>query len=283
MSIVDAISKAKRSAQQNRVPTPVVADAVGPRDVPPQPILESPAAKPLKPMSVPLLDIDILSCSRNKVLLPGAEASTDGKVETAFRMLRTRVLQRSRANNWTTIGITSASPSDGKTLTSLNLALSLAKEKNSEIVLLDLDMRNPSVCERLGVNPPNHMREFFEGLVSAEDLFFSIGVEHLMLAGGAQPSNNSSELLSNTKFEELIDQIKSSLVRPLVIIDLPPVLSTDDALVLAPRLDAIFLIASEGQTTRDELNRAAGLLSEYSLAGFVLNRSQQAVKGYGYY
>lgn len=286
MSIVDAISKAKKIAQQSRAHDAAhVAVRADARDliVPEllQPAVHSPL--PLQPIRPTLVDLDLAVCRSHRVMVPGSEEFLNNDVESAYRMLRTRLLQRARANAWTTIGVTSACPDDGKTLTALNLALSLAKEKNSEIVLLDLDMRNPSIFKCLGIAPPNHMLEYFEDGVDAENLFVSIGLENLILAGGAQTSEKSSELLSSSKFENLVTYIKGAVSKPLIVIDLPPVLSTDDALVLAPRLDAILVVTSEGKTARADLQRAANMLSEFRIAGFVLNRSQDAVKGYGYY
>lgn len=286
MSIVDAISKAKRIAQQTQSQD-VVSSArqqVPSREIP-IPVVEAVVA-PLPPtirLEPAIVDVNVSVCHKHRVVLPGSEELLDKKVESAYRMLRTRLLQRARSQGWSTIGVTSACPDDGKTLTALNLALSLAKERNNEIVLLDLDMRNPSVFKCLDIAPPNHMVEYFEGAIRAEDLFVTIGVDNLLLAGGAQTSEKSSELLSSQKFEELIDIAKSATIKPLIIIDLPPVLITDDALVLAPRLDAILVVTSEGKTARTELQRAVETLSEFQIAGYVLNRSQDAVKDYGYY
>jgi len=287
MSIVDALSKAKKNAQLRNQDVTLVQPReavvpVAPPIVAQPPVPPAPQA-PLKRIEPASVDLDPLTCRRNRLLLAGSEELLDRKVESAYSMLRTRLLQRARTQGWTTIGITSACPDDGKTLTALNLALSLAKEKNSEIFLLDLDMRNPSVFKCIGASPPDHIREYFEGSVALDSLFVTIGVDNLMLAGGAQVSDRSSELLSSNKFEELVNHIKQSSTNPLIIVDLPPVLITDDALVLAPRLDAILLVTSEGKTPRAELQRAVDTLSEFRLAGFVLNRSQDSVKGYGYY
>jgi len=290
MSIVDALTRAKKLAQQNRpVPQPRIEEPVAPVasdvtqvhaplavPVPPPP-RPAPAIKKIEGARV---ELDVTTCINSRLLVPGSEETLDRKVESAFRMLRTRLLQRARTNGWTTIGVTSAGPNDGKTLTSINLALSIAREKSNEVFVLDLDMRNQSVCGALGIVPKNNMREYFEGTVPADDIFMNIGIGNLLVAAGLQNSERSSELLANAKFEELIDFIKASSVKPIVIIDLPPVVTTDDALVLAPRLDAILLVTSEGKTARDQLDRAVDLLSDFRLVGYVLNRSQQAAGGY---
>src|ERR1700759_3576825 len=93
----------------------------------------------------------------NRLLLSASVAEDRGTV-ASYGMLRTRILHRARSKGWQTIGVTSAAPKDGKSLTAVNLALSLAREKNSVVILLDLDMRNPSVCRTLGITPQNELR-----------------------------------------------------------------------------------------------------------------------------
>jgi protein-tyrosine kinase len=228
-----------------------------------------------------VLSIDAQACRENRLLVPGT-TDKDAAAVAAYRMLRTRILHRVRARNWVTIGVTSASPNDGKTLTAINLSLSLAREKNSEVVLLDLDMRNPSVCRSLGIEPNFELRNFFEKKTELEHVFFSIiGVENLLLSGNTGSSQHASELLSSTRFEELIQHIKDRTTNPIVLIDLPPVLTTDDALVLAPRLDAILFVASQGRTERADIEKATGLLADFPIAGLVLNRSTEAAHYYG--
>jgi len=197
-------------------------------------------------------------------------------------MLRTRLLHRARNSNWTTIAVTSAGPNDGKTLTVVNLALSLAREKSREIVLLDLDMRNPSVCRALGVYPGHELRDYLEHGQLIEKLFFTVGSENLLIAGSVTPTENASELLAGAIFDELIATLKRGTVDPIVLIDLPPILVTDDALVLAPRVDAVLVVASEGMTNRSELEKALHLLSEFPVAGVVLNRAAKSSPDYNY-
>jgi protein-tyrosine kinase len=218
----------------------------------------------------------------NRVLL-SASVQSDRGVIAAYGMLRTRILHRARASGWQTVGLTSAAPQDGKSLTAVNLALSLAREKNSVVVLLDLDMRNPSVCRTLGITPPNELRDFFEYRIETpDDLFMSIGIENLLIAGNITPTENSAELLASSRLEELLAFIRKSTTSPVILIDLPPVLSPEDTLVVAPRLDSLVLVASEGRTPRADLQKAGELLADFPVIGMVLNRSSDRVQAYGY-
>ena len=231
----------------------------------------------IRPLAVTL---DIPACRERRLLVTGAE--TDGGAVAAYRMLRTRLLHRARASGWTTIGVTSAGPNDGKTLTALNLALSMSRDKGREIVLLDMDMRNPSVCRTLGVQPARELSEFLEQGANAQNLFFSIGSDNLLVAGGVNAISHASELLASPKFDDLLHLVKQGVVDPIVLLDLPPVLITDDALVVAPKIDAFMIVASEGTSGRAEVAKALNLLADFPIAGVVLNRAAEATQGYDY-
>jgi protein-tyrosine kinase len=225
--------------------------------------------------------VDRDQCREQRVLLNGAE-DKDAAAVAAYRMLRTRLLQRTRTNKWTTIAVTSAGPNDGKTLTAINLALSMAREKTRDVVLLDLDMRKPSVCRTLGVLPPRELRGCLELGDHFRDPFFTIGNENLLIAGSVTPSEQASELLASAHFDALLSAVRDGVANPIVLIDLPPVLLTDDALVVAPKIDAMLVVASEGLTGRAELAKALHLLSEFHIAGVVLNRAAESTPGYDY-
>jgi protein-tyrosine kinase len=227
------------------------------------------------------VSLDRDACRERRLLVNGDDEK-DGAAVAAYRMLRTRLLHRARMKQWVTIAVTSAGPNDGKTLTALNLAFSMAREKSREIILLDMDMRNPSVCRALNVQPARQLRDFLELGGDAQGMFFSVGNENLLIAGSTVPTDDASELLSSPRFDQLIGDLKQGTVNPVVLIDLPPVLVTDDALVVAPKIDAILVVASEGLTNRADLTKALDLLSEFPIAGVVLNRAVDTTPGYDY-
>jgi protein-tyrosine kinase len=229
----------------------------------------------------PLVDYDLRTCAAARILIGHEDTSrSNASGAAAYRMLRTRVLQRTRSNRWSTIGVTSPGPGEGKSVTALNLAMALAREGNSNVFLLDLDMRNPKMCEYLGVVPPREINECFTGDAQPADVLFSIGVEHLILAGSRTPTTEASELLATEHLEDLFDYIHGIAPEPLILVDLPPLLSTDDAIIVAPKVDAVLLVLSEGKSRRDNAAKALDLLTEFELAGIVLNRSHTTVSDY---
>src|SRR6185295_16963230 len=116
-------------------------------------------------------------------------------------VLRTRILQRTRSNLWNTIGITSPGQGDGKSVTALNLALSLAREGNNNVFLIDLDMRNPKLCHYLGAVPPRDINDYFAGEAAPNEVLFSIGVDNLTLGGSLTSTDQASELLATGRVE----------------------------------------------------------------------------------
>jgi protein-tyrosine kinase len=291
MSIVDALEKAKRLAETRADPVrqQMQKRRAASRTLPgSMQVASSRADAPTHPASdrekidFPALSYDRAVCCSNRIIVPDADSRL-AQAAPAYRMLRTRILQRCRVNNWSTLAITSPGPGEGKSVTALNLAISIAREGNQDAFLIDLDMRNPSICRYLGVPPPaSTVQEFFAGKASARDLFFTVGLDRLTVAGSTDGVGNASELLATDRLEELLQFIKELSPNPMIVCDLPPVVNTDDALVVAPRMDAFALVVSEGGTRRDSLQQALDLLSDFPLAGVVLNQSYESL-GSEYY
>jgi Mrp family chromosome partitioning ATPase len=233
-------------------------------------------------LAFPQLNVDRALAETNRIALPDTRLAGNAHVGAAYRMVRTRLLHTVNTNNWTTLAITSPEAGEGKSLTAINLALNVARDRTSTVFLVDLDMRNPSICRYLGVQPPHELISFFAGQAAPEGMFFSIGPDNLAIAGSTTTTGFASELLSGRRLEDLVDYIKSVAVNPIVLIDLPPVLLTDEALLVAPRVDATLLVVAEGKTRRDCLVRAKALLADFTCAGVILNRSSENLGARGY-
>jgi Mrp family chromosome partitioning ATPase len=234
-------------------------------------------------MKLPRLEIDSAVANSHRIYLPQSTDVEAAQASAAYRILRTRLLQKLRRNQWTTLAITSPGAGEGKSLTTINLALNLSRDAATSVFVLDLDMRNPSICRYLGVSPPQELVSYFRNEGSPADVLFSIGVDNLGIAGSIVPTDHASELLAGSRFEELLTYITSIAQDPIILIDLPPVLVTDEALLLAPRVDACALVVAEGRTRRDSLMRAKGLLGEFNFAGVILNRSSASFGADSYY
>ncbi|HZO22330.1 MAG TPA: hypothetical protein VFB37_07460, partial [Steroidobacteraceae bacterium] len=156
MTIIESALERAKALKSGRpaLHTPAAPAAV---HRPPRRVLDGPAPSVLfQPQRVAL---DPRAARENRLLL-NSSVQEDRPAIAAYGMLRTRLLHRARAKGWTTIGVTSPAPQDGKSLTALNLSLSLAREQNNTVALIDLDMRNPSMCRCLGIEPPVELRDF---------------------------------------------------------------------------------------------------------------------------
>ncbi len=195
----------------------------------------------------------------------------------AYRMLRTQVLQRARAHRLATLGVISAAHGEGKTLTAINLALSLAAEPNQAVLLIDLDLRRPSVSRTLGLPLDRGLEAWFAGTARIEELWRGIeGVDRLFVLPTLTPVPQSSEVLAEEATRRMLADLKERDPGRLLVVDLPPALLCDDALTLAPQLDAVVLVVSEGRTRREDVSRVLELLGNTRVIGTVLNRSSES-------
>lgn len=211
-------------------------------------------------------------------------ALPDHQFKDAYRMLRTRVLQTMRANNWNTLAVTGPASGCGKTLTAINLAVSLAMEITNTVLLVDLDLRKPSIHKYFGYQPELGLSDYLTGSATLPDILVSPGIARLVVLPGRESLINSSEMLRSPKMVNLVSELKYRYPERIIIFDLPPILAADDALSFAPYTDAMLMVAENGGTQRDDLQKAIEILRDAPLIGTVLNKAPiSTTSGYGYY
>ena len=216
--------------------------------------------------------------------LAGAEFD-DPMITDRYRLLRTRIKQRMEPRGWNTLGITSPSSKEGKSLNSLNIAITASRDADSAVVLIDADLRRPSVAKYAGLAPDYGLIDYLAGDVEIDQVLYRIENEPGLFIIPSRLVNNLAppvESLGSQRMSDLLDQFISAGF--LVIVDLPPVMVADDVLSLAPKLDALLLIIRDGQTKTNELKESTDLLADFNLLGTVLNDSEEPSGGaYGYY
>jgi Mrp family chromosome partitioning ATPase len=214
---------------------------------------------------------------RNRIMNP---MSAD-PAAVAFRMLRTQVLQRMDANGWRSLAIFSPGTSDGKTTTAINLALSLASDQSHTVLLVDFDFKNPKLASRLDLSPEFGANDVLIGNARLEDcLYHPDGFDRLVLLPARGTLENSSEILAGKRSRELVGELRARYPERIIVYDLPPVLTADDALAFAPLVECGLVVAAEGRTRRADLVRTMELLHKTPLVGTVLNRAAQGPAGY---
>lgn len=219
------------------------------------------------------LVVDWAALRENRIV----DGSDSRPAAQAYRMLRTQVLQRARAHRLCTIGVVSAANGEGKTLTAINLALGLAAEPNQFVLLMDLDLKRPSVAQTLRLPVQTGLEAWFSGSARLEDLWCGLeGAERLFVMPTLLPVPDSSGALARLTTTRMIQDLKERDPGRLMIIDLPPVLLSDDAITLAPHLDAVVLVVTEGRTRREDVSRVLELLGDTRVIGTVLNQSTES-------
>lgn len=206
----------------------------------------------------------------------------DGVTADRYRLLNTRIQQRMAPRGWKRLGITSPAPREGKSLTSLNLAITASRESSDPVILIDADTRQPSVCEYLGVTPNAGLSDYLDGAAELSDVVFSSAIYPGLHVIGNKPGA-ARQALTKDRLDELFSEIEGE--NTTVLVDLPPALLGDDVLLVAPHTDAMLIVLRDERSNLSDLKETTELLGEYNLLGTVLNCSKEAsrsMKGYYY-
>ena len=177
----------------------------------------------------------------------------------AYKVLRTHVLQRMRTNGWKTLAITSPGEGNGKTLTAINLAISLAREVNQTILLVDLDLRRPSLGRYFVEGTTRGLSDYLTEGADLADVLLHPGIERLVILPGNHSFTQSSEMLSSPRMVQLVQDLKTRYADRLILFDMPPLLAGDDVIAFLPYVDAVMLVIEEGKTTKDELSSGSSV------------------------
>ncbi len=197
-----------------------------------------------------------------------------GAFTDAYKILRTQVLQRLREKNWNSLAVTSPGINEGKTLTAINLAISLAMEVNYTVLLVDADLRHPSVHSYFGIEAEYGLSDYLTtDKPLSELLVHPEGIPGFVILPGGKSLANSAEMISSPKMVRLVEELKSRYPSRIILFDLPPLLSAADTLAFSPYVDAALLVIEEGKTQADDAKRAIGLLQGTNVIGTVLNKS----------
>ena len=194
----------------------------------------------------------------------------------AYKVLRTKVLHRMREQGWNVLAITSPGPSTGKTVTAINLAISLALEVDQTVLLVDANLRKPSVHKFFGLAPEFGLSDYLLDNVPVQNILLRPkDIRRFVILPGKRPLLDSSEMLSSPRMSQLVEDLKTRYPSRIVLFDLPH-LGTADALAFAPYVDAALLVIEEGKTTQDELTHAIEQLQPTPLLGTVLNKAEMS-------
>jgi succinoglycan biosynthesis transport protein ExoP len=224
----------------------------------------------------------VIATSKEAVELV-TQVRPQSQMAESYRALRTSLLLSGLGAPPKVVMVTSALPQEGKTTTSINTAVVLA-QKGVRVLLIDADMRRPSIHKTLGMGPHSGLSNVLTGSIPLEQAITSTTVlPNLFVLPAGTPPPNPAELLASSNMRDVLSTLREQYDH--IVIDTPPSLSVTDAVVLSPRADAVLLVIRSGQTTKQALRRSRDVLMQVNakIVGVLLNAVDLSSPDYYYY
>jgi capsular exopolysaccharide synthesis family protein len=224
----------------------------------------------------------VIASSKEAVELV-TQVRPQSQMAESYRALRTSLLLSNLGAPPKIIMVTSALPQEGTTTTSINTAVVLA-QKGVRVLLIDADLRRPSIHKTLGMGPHSGLSNVLTGSITLEQAISSTAIlPNLFVLPAGTPPPNPAELLASSNMREVLSELQ--LQYDHIVIDTPPTLSVTDAVVLSQRADAVVLVIRSGQTTKQALRRSRDILTQVSakVVGVLLNAVDLSSPDYYYY
>jgi len=207
----------------------------------------------------------------------------ESPVTEQYRTLRTNLLALNTTKPPKTIIVTSSTHSEGKTITSINLAISMANDMDKKrILLIDADLRRSKVSSYLGVNAELGLTDLLTNETKLDDALLNIGIDNLTILPAGKRTKNPAELLASLKMKRLLSLIKDKY--DYVIFDTPPIIPVTDASILGPQTDGVVMVIQAGRTQKAVVHRSQQLLkqAQAKLLGCILTNIQYHIPAYIY-
>lgn len=216
-------------------------------------------------------------------------ANRSDPAHISFDVLRAKIVQPLAERGWKRVGITSPSRGCGKSFVAANLAISLSRYKAFRTILMDMDLRLPTVARTLGLTDLSSMGEFLRGHVGVGDFIRRVGPNPLNIGPSlALGLNGRGEPFAAELFHESVTaaslaRLDAALAPDIMLFDLPPVLAVDDVIAIKPHVDCLLVVAAAGLTTPRELREMSLRLGDDTpILGVVLNKGEgEDLSGYG--
>ena len=231
-----------------------------------------------------------ISYSKTKVQVMDPETMKNNKIFSMFddiettdqiKILRTQVLKRLKAIGGNSILVTSANPYEGKTFTSINLGVSIAKEFNRTVLIIDADLRKPTrrhtsfSTEFFSIDVEVGLTDYLKGEAEIPEILINPGINKLTLIPSGKPVFNAPELLNASRMEEMMAEIKSRYPSDrLVIVDGPAMLPFPDATILSRYVDGVLPVVEIEKTSTEDMKKMMDSLKSVHVLGTVLNKKK---------
>lgn len=272
MSFVEkALERAKLARQKGEPEKPVEMDLTGPHLLETLESADLREIKDIQYIQTCTVPIDMDTMIRNRLISSGFNP----ELVESYKLLRTHILQKTQAQRRNTLMVASPLPDEGKTLTAINLAITMAQELTQTVLLVDLDMRHPSIPRYFGFQADYGVVDYLEGKLSLPELLVHPqGIDGLVILPAGRPTEWAVELIRSPRMLELVPELKSFYPDRYVIFDLPPMLSFADALSFAPLVDGVIMVVEARRTSREDLKRCQEMLHAQQILGYVFNKAE---------
>jgi protein-tyrosine kinase len=200
----------------------------------------------------------------------------------SFDILRTQILQSMHKNKWQVLAITSPTAGCGKTLTAINLALSIARQPECSALLVDMDLQKPQVARRLGIPCETGMLGLLEGHATLPDALIRAhaGRHQLTVLPTERATAESSEWMGSRALQSVIQEIRQEFRSSTIVLDMPPMLLGDDVIALLPQIDCVLLVTAAGMTTVAEVEECNKYLRSANVVRIAVNKIPESNKRY---
>jgi len=224
-------------------------------------------------------------CTRRKGIDPSLVSlvDPDGFESDLFRLLRTRILFPQAGQPPRTILVTSALPEEGKSFVSANLAINMARHVDQHVLLVDCDLRKPSIHTRFGFNGVKGLREYLAEGVGLSTLLLKSGLEKLTILPSGNPPQNPSELITSAKMSELIRELRARYHDRYISLDSPPPMMAPETSAISKWVDGVLIVVKYGATPMDLVEELMTHLDREKIIGAVINKfSVREFRRYSY-
>lgn len=196
----------------------------------------------------------------------------DNDLNERFRLLRTKIVSATQQTDDRTFLITSTQNQEGKTFTAINLAITFAREVDHKVLLVDINVKNPSVLKYLGIDEQPGLLDCLHDNVPLSDMLICPGIERLLLLPLGCGRLKSAELLRSRKTREVLQEMKRRNPDLYIILDGPALTDGVDAIVLSDFIDQTLFVVEHGIVKQNKLAAAVGHLDKDKILGAVFNK-----------
>jgi exopolysaccharide/PEP-CTERM locus tyrosine autokinase len=279
-SIEKAMARRNKNAPENK---PLIESSATPTYTKDSNLIEQPS---LSDANKPVCQLHFSKLSKQGFLTPDTK---NKKIIDEYRAIKRPILsnafERGVANieNCNLVMVVSAVPGEGKTFTSFNLAMSIAMEKDTTVLLVDSDVIKRSLTYMLGLeNRPGLTDVLLDHTLNMGDVMVKSSMPKLNIVPAGRTHLHSTELLASQNMERAAVELSQRYSDRIVLFDAPPILVTTEAQVLTRLAGQVMVVVEAGKTEQNLVQEAVGLLDSSKIIGMILNKSRSNMGG-GYY